>query len=224
VTPRAFFSLCALACLCLAALPARADGAMSNRWFYEISNDNRDVHFTLQLIDDDPPNFDTTFTLTRFDDVVFAHEQFVKEEADEVFGPGCIVDVYNEGILVADCDGDGTDDCAGICGTAYRYHFVDECVPEYGFNYIHYALYDDATSAIVGLGGGVYWGFVPDDDSCLDAGDTCSDGGVDEGSGLGSSGCSVGAVSGRTTERGLAAFMLLVGLGFAAVARRRRSR
>jgi MYXO-CTERM domain-containing protein len=190
-------------CVFVGALSAEAN-MQSDRWFYDISNDGRDVHFMIQLIEEDPPNFDTTFKLTRnVDAVLFEHRQFVKEEADEVFGPGCVEDWSEAGYFNADCDSDGTDDCAGTCGTAYRYDIVDECVPDSAADY---KLFDETTGEQVGT---YVFEFGPDpDDSCLDSG------------GTGDSGCSVAAVPESTSEAGLAALMLLVGLGFVVVARR----
>lgn len=213
---RVVLSVCAGACLCLGALSAAAN-VQSNRWFYNISNEGHDIHFMIQLIEEDPPNFDTTFKLTRnVDAVLFDHRQFVKEEADEVFGPGCVEDWFEADFPIDDCDGDGTDDCPGICGTAYRYDFVDECVPD---NVADYKLYDETTGDQVG---NYVFEFGPDpDDSCLDSDDT--DGAGDAG-GSDGPGCSVTGAPGQATEGALAAMMLLAGLGFAVVARRRKDR
>ena len=237
---RAITTLCAMACLCLAALPAEAN-IQSDRWFHEVTQDGRDVHFQLQLIEEDPPNFDTTFMLRRGDKQFFEHKQFVRADADEVFGPGCIeVNTYD---VSEDCDGDGTDECDGICGTAYRYSYVDKCVPlDVG---LMYNLYDEST--FLADGGippegpeseGYFYIFdlQPTDAECDDAGvdsdsdsDTDSDTDADSDADAGSthsssSGCSVAAVSGRSSEAALAALMLLAGLGFAVVARRYKGR
>jgi hypothetical protein len=213
---RALSAACAAAAICLAAMSAFAN-AESKRWFYAISNDDRDMHLTIQLIEEDPPSFDTTFKLIRGEDegdgeVVFEHRQFAKDEADEVFGPGCVEDNYFEGVEFDDCDDDGTDECTGICGTAYRYEVVDECVPG---NYALYRLYDETTLECVDSRD---IEFVSHDDSCLDA--DAPDGSADSG-GSGGSGCSVTGVPDRTTEAALAAFMLLIGVGFAVASRRK---
>ncbi|MCK9460530.1 MAG: hypothetical protein M0R80_12905 [Proteobacteria bacterium] len=202
---RAALSICAVAALLLAALPARAN-MQSDRWFHAVVQDGRDFSFQIQLIEEDPPAFNTTFKLVRDSEMLFEHKQFVREEADAVVGPGCIELLpYDEPV---DCDEDGTAECHGICGTAYRYNYLDECVPG---DHPMYILYDEAMLDENGDPIGAYegyfyiveWGEDSADDPCLD-----------------SSGCSVAAVSGRSTEGGLAALMLLVGLGFAVVARR----
>ena len=203
---RALLSACGLACLCFGALSAEAN-AYDNRWFRDVSQDGRDVSFKLQLIEGDTPSFDTTFKLVRGDEVLFEDRQFVREEADEVDGPGCIDIVFSE---MVDCDDDGTAECEGVCGTAYRYEVVDECVPE---DDATYWLYDEATLDENGDPPGEYVGYYypvyleSGDASCLD-----------------SDGCSVAGAPGRATEGGLAALMLLVGLGFVVVARRRKNR
>ena len=240
MTKRTVLSLCAAACLCLGASSAEAN-IQSDRWFYEVTQDGRDVHLTLQLIEEDPPNFDTTFTLIRDATSLFEHKQFVREDADEVFGPGCVeVNTYD---VAQDCDSDGTDECAGICGTAYRYDQVDECVPN-GMGVV-YSLYDESLFPDGGVptlsdeeGGYTYiFEVQPTDAECDDAGvdsdsdtdsDTDADTDTDTDGDAGSthspsSGCSVAAVSGRSSEAGLAALMLLVGLGFAIAARRRKA-
>lgn len=204
---------CATACALLGALPAGAN-MQSNRWFSEVTQDGRDVHFTIQLIEEDPPNFDTTFKLTRWDKLFFEHRQFTREEADEVVGPGCIeVNMFDgePDAGLPDCDSDGAGDCAGICGTAYRYEFVDECVPH---DHVMYTLWDESTfdengnPPATGPESEGYWQTVDigsGDDPCLD------------------NGCSASPGIGRASEAGLAAFLLLVGLGAAAFARRRRA-
>ena len=228
------------ACVCLAALSAEAN-IQSDRWFYEVTQDGRDVRFQIQLIEEDPPNFDTTFMMRRGAEQFFEHKQFVREDADEVFGPGCIeVNTYD---VAEDCDSDGTDECAGICGTAYRYDYVDKCVPlDVG---LMYQLFDEST--FLADGGiptegpeseGYFYIFdlQPTDAECDDAGvdsdsdtdtdadtdtDTDADTDVDAGSTpSSSSGCAV-AAPGRTAEAALAAFMLLIGLGFAVASRRK---
>jgi hypothetical protein len=194
-------SSCAAAALLLAALPAAAN-IQSDRWFREVTTEGRDIHLTIQLIEEDPPNFDTTFTLRGGGGTIFRNKQFVRGEADAVVGPGCIevniAEFEGPDAGVPDCDGDGTGDCYGICGTAYLYRFTDECVED---DYWGYFLYDDAnpgTEIDYSLAGAP----LPDD-SCLD-----------------SDGCAV-AAPGRTAEAGLAALMLLVGLGCTVAARRR---
>jgi len=203
---RVLFAACACAAVCFGAGSADAN-TQSNRWFYMITNEGRDVHFTIQLIEEDPPNFDTTFKLTRDDEVLFEHRQFVRDEADEVVGPGaCIEDWLWADEFIDDCDGDGTDDCAGICGTAYRYEYVDECVPS---SSVSYRLYDEATLDSVGF---YHYEFQPGYDPCLDSDDSGEPG---------DSGCSVAVVTGGATDGSLATMMLLVGLGFAMASRRR---
>jgi len=206
---RALLSVCALACLCLAAVSARANMAsMDDRWFAALTQDGRDVHFQIQLIEEDPPNFDTTWKLVRGGEVLFENRQFVREEADAVVGPGCIS--VNSVEAPLDCDEDGDAECWGLCGTAYRYGIVDDCVPE---DHALYSLFDESTFDEDGNppeGSDGYFRIVDitaKDKSCLDSG-----------------GCSVAAVSGRSSEAGLAALMLLLGLGFAVVARRRGNR
>ena len=241
---KAFLTALAVACLCLAAFSAEAN-IQSDRWFYEVTQDGRDVHVKLQLIEEDPPNFDTTFMLRRGDKQFFEHKQFVREEADEVFGPGCVeVNTYD---VAEDCDADGTDECAGICGTAYRYNYVDKCVPlDVG---LMYNLYDESTFFADGgiptegpESEGYFFIFdmQPTDAECDDAGvdadsdadsdadaDTDSDTDTDAESGSthsSSSSCSTSPVVGGSSSAGLAALMLLVGLGFVVVARRRKTR
>ena len=119
-------SFCAAACVTLVAFGAGAN-MQSSRWFSMIRQEGRDVTLTIQLIEEDPPAFETTFMLTRGGEVLFENRQFKKEEADSVLEYGCIADWSDE--ETADCDGDGEADCAGICGTAYRYEYVDVCVP-----------------------------------------------------------------------------------------------
>jgi hypothetical protein len=210
-------SLCALAGVCLGALSAEAN-IQSNRWFYEMTQDGRDVHLTLQLIEEEPPNFDTTFMLVRGDDILFQDRQFVREEADETVGPNaCIEDSQADG-PIADCDGDGTADCAGTCGTAYRYGFTDECVPE---DSVMYRLFDESTIEGDGIppSDGYYYIYdlQPADDACLDTDSPAGDTFLDPGS------CSIFPAVGASSEA-LAALMLLVGLGFVVVARRRKGR
>jgi hypothetical protein len=176
----------------------------SDRWFREVTQEGQDVHLTLQLIEEDPPAFDATFKLVGPGGTIFEDKQFVREEADEVEGPGCI------DLLVADepvdCDSDGQAECQGICGTAYRYKYIDECVAPQAAMYTLYnsAMFNDAGEQIVEEGD---FHIINVDDS----GDSCLDSGA----------CSVVAVSGRTTEGALAGFMLLVGLGFAIASRKR---
>ena len=212
---RALSSACALACLCFGAASAEAN-IHPNENFVGMAQDGRDVSFELQLIDGETAVFDTPYKLVRADvdgpgETFFEHKQFSPEDADEVEGPGCIeVAEYD---LVGDCDENGTPDCAGVCGTAYRYAFLDECVP---VDHVMYTLWDESTFDEEGNppatgpyseGSWVMFDLQPTDDSCLDSG-----------------GCSVAAVSGRSSEAALAALMLLVGLGFAVVARRKKPR
>lgn len=243
MTQRMVLSLCAMACLFFGALAAEAN-MQSNRWFSEVTQDGRDVRFKLQLIEEDPPNFDTTFMLVRDDKLFFEHKQFVREEADEVFGPGCVEVNTAE---LGDCDSDGTDECAGICGTAYRYDYVDKCVPlDVG---LMYQLFDESTFIDGGIPSegpeseGYFYIFdlQPTDAECDDAGvdtdsdsdvdtdtdtDTDSDTDADPGSthSSSSSGCSMSPVTGRSSEAFAAALMLLVGLGCVVIARRRKNR
>jgi len=204
-------SLCVVSGLCLVALTAEAN-IQSNRWFYDMMQEGRDVHITLQLIEEEPPNFETTFMLTRGGEILFEGRQFVREEADEKVGPGaCIEDAMAFGEELADCDSDGAEECAGVCGTAYRYEFVDICVPN---DHPMYNLYDEATLDGEGVPDheGYYYIFdlQATDDDCLDTdspeveGDTVLDPG----------GCSVSRVDGSASEAGLAALMLVVGLWF----------
>ena len=55
----ALVSACACAAICLAALSAEAN-IQSNETFYEMVQDGRDVHITLQLIDGETAVFETT--------------------------------------------------------------------------------------------------------------------------------------------------------------------
>ena len=197
-------SICAAGCVFLGAFGARAN-MVYNRWFSLSWMDERDVAIMIQLIEEDPPSFDTTFTLMRGEEVLFEHRMFEKEEADQVEGYGCIED-YNSSDPVDDCDGDGEADCAGICGTAYRYEYVDYCVP--GERAL-YTLYDEATfdddgrPTDDGYRGGFELAENPDD-SCMD-----------------DSSCSASPRIGRASERGLAVLMLLIGLGALFMVRRR---
>lgn len=202
---RSFIAACAVAALLLAASSARANMAsMDDRWFAALTQDGRDVSFQIQLIEEDPPNFDTTWKLVRSGEVLFEHRQFVRAEADAVVGPGCIGVNSVEGPV--DCDEDGDAECFGLCGTAYRYALVDECVPE---DHALYSLYDESTFDENGdppEGSDGYFRIVDvtsKDDSCLDAG-----------------GCAV-AAPGHAWQGGLAALMLIVGLGVLAASRRR---
>jgi hypothetical protein len=207
---RALSSACVCACLFLGALSAEAN-IQSDRWFHEVTQVGQDVHLTLQFIEEDPPAFDATFKLTGPSGTIFENKQFVPEEADEVEGPGCLpVDVEaGIGEPIDDCDGDGTNDCAGICGTAYRYNFVDECVPPQAAMYSlqDSTMFNDAGVQIVEEGPFHIINVDDSNDSCLDSG-----------------ACSVVAVSGGTTEAALAGLMLLIGVGFAAASRRRANR
>jgi hypothetical protein len=233
-------SACAAACVCSGALSAGAN-IQSDRWFHEVTQDGRDVRFMIQLIEEDPPNFDTTFMLTRGDKTFFEHKLFVREEADETVGPGaCIEDNMADG-PIADCDSDGTAECAGICGTAYRYAYVDKCVPlDVG---IMYDLYDESTFLpdggipTTGPGSEGYsyiFDMMPTDAGCDDAGadaDSDSDADADtdtdtdtDADDADSSSCSASPGLGASPEAGLAALMLLVGLGGVCVARRKRAR
>lgn len=201
---RSFFAACACAAVALAATSARANMAsMDDRWFAALTQDGRDVHFQIQLIEEYPPNFGTTWKLVRGGEVLFEHRQFVREEADAVVGPGCIGVNSAEGPV--DCDEDGDAECFGLCGTAYRYAFVDECVPD---DHAFYSLYDESTFDENGdppAGSDGYFRIVDitsKDKSCLE------------------SGCAV-AAPGRAWEGGLAALLALVGLGSFAFSRRR---
>jgi hypothetical protein len=202
---RALLSVCVCGGLCLFALSAEAN-MQSDRWFREVTQEGQDVHLTLQLIDGDPPAFDATFKLTGPGGTIFEDRQFVREEADEVEGPGCILMDQGEGPPVDDCDGDGTNDCAGICGTAYRYNYVDECVPPQAAMYTLYdsTMFNDAGVQIQEEGNFHIINVDDSGDSCLESG-----------------GCSVTGVPDRTTEAALAGFMLLIGVGFAVASRRK---
>jgi len=209
MTQRMVLSLCAMACLFFGALSAEAN-FQSERWFHEVTQDGRDVHFTLQLIDGETSDFDTTYKLTRGDKLFFEHKQFVRGEADEVFGPGCIELLESE--ENADCNDDGLAECTGICGTAYRYEYLDECVPD---DHPMYTLWDESTfdesgnPPATGPDSEGHWhivDFVSTDDSCLD------------------SGCSTSPAVGTSSEAFVAALMLLAGLACVVVARRRKRR
>ena len=188
-----------------------AANIQSNRWFHEVRQEGRDLHITLQLIEEDPPNFDTTFMLAGGDtnEAIFREKKFQKEHADEVIEFGCISLFPHD--TADDCDGDGVHECGGICGTAYRYHFVDECVAS---DHVMYRLWDESTFDEYELDeNGIPTGenhfhifdLEPVNDPCLD-----------------SSSCSISSVGGAS-EIGLAAFMALVGIGFLFEIRRRRS-
>ncbi len=111
-----------------------------------------------------------------------------------------------------DCDGNGSNECFGICGTAYRYYFIDECVAS---DHVFYSLWDESNfdeyeldengiPTQEGLDFHIF-DLEPVNDPCLD-----------------SSSCSISSVGGAS-EIGLAAFMALVGMGFLFEVRRRRS-
>ncbi len=193
-----------------------AANMQSNRWFHEVRQEGRDLHITLQLIEEDIPSFDTTFMLVRYNlgedyEVIFKEKKFEKEQADEVIEFGCIsLDANMD--PAEDCDGNGTNECGGICGTAYWYHFVDECVAS---DHVMYNLWDESDfdeyeldeNGIPTQEGFAFYIFdlEPVNDPCLD-----------------SSSCSISSVGGAS-EIGLAAFMALVGMGFLFEVRRRRS-
>jgi hypothetical protein len=80
-------SFCATACVSFGAFAAEAN-IQSNRWFHAVAVEGRDIAVTIQLIEEDPPNFDTTFTLTGGGGTIFQNKQFTREEADEVVGSG----------------------------------------------------------------------------------------------------------------------------------------
>jgi MYXO-CTERM domain-containing protein len=247
-------SACVAACAVLGGAAVSAN-MQSNRWFYEVTQHGRDVHFTLQLIEDDPPNFETTFMLTRGGQIggvtLFKNKQFVREEADETVEPGGCIEDSETSVPVADCDSDGAAECEGYCSTstAYRYKFVDKCVLD---NSIMYDLYDESTflpdGGIPSTGPeseGYFYIFdlMPTDGGCDDAGtdadtDADSDADTDADSDADADGnadadtcqdtsdssCSASPGIGASPEGGLAALMLLIGLGGAVVARRRRAR
>ena len=122
-------------------------------WVHEIIQNGNDNEITVQIFGEttwvngggEPlPGAEAKYTLTRMSTEgsaeVFKDRQFDPAKAEEVTDFGCQRWELEESShpdectdypeYCEDCDGDGTPECPGFCGKAYRYTVTDHCPPD----------------------------------------------------------------------------------------------